>query len=503
MIGGGATGLGTALDAATRGYRTILLERDDFASGTSSRSTKLGHGGIRYLAQRNISLVREALRERNRMLRNAPHLVHKRSFVIPVGGRFSKLYYGTGLKMYDLLGGAKDFGRSKMLSRDATINALPTLNGENLFGGLEYFDGQFDDARMAICLAQSAADNGAVVINHVRVAGLLKNAGRITGVQAIDQLSGEAFPLIGKVVVNATGIFIDEVSAMQGGETRPTLTYSQGSHMVLDRRLLPGQSALVIPSTKDGRVLFAIPWHGRVLVGTTDIPVSGPQKCPRPKSDEVDFLLSHLKEYLVEIPANDDVKSVFAGIRPLLTGSSNTKTSSLSRSHAVFTSKEGLVTVAGGKWTTYRQMAEDAVNQAAVVGSLAQHQCVTGDLKLAGHQSSEDTTVEPDYGFDAEMLRHLEDESPDLREPLHPNLPYRKSHIVHAVRNEMAITLEDVLSRRTRALLLDARASAEAAPVVAEIMARELGKDQQWTDAQVKAYAEIAKGYSLPLNRSK
>ncbi|MCH8826784.1 MAG: glycerol-3-phosphate dehydrogenase/oxidase [Chloroflexi bacterium] len=498
VIGGGATGLGTAVDAASRGYRTVLLERDDFGSGTSSRSTKLAHGGIRYLAQRDFSLVREALRERNRMLRNAPHLVRKRSFVIPVGGWAAKLYYGAGLKLYDLLGGARDFGRSRMLSRDATLQAVPTLKQQRLYGGLEYFDGQFDDARMAICLAQTAADYGATVINHIGVSCLLKTGNRTTGVEAIDQLTGETLSVSGKVVVNAAGIFVDEIGALDNSDAEPTLAFSQGSHIVLDRRLLPGESALVIPATKDGRVLFAIPWHGVVLAGTTDIPVPKPLVSPKPAPDEVDFLLTHLEEFLVDKPTNGDVRSVFAGIRPLLAGSGGAKTSSLSRSHAVFTSENGLVTVAGGKWTTYRQMAEDAVNRAAVVGGLARRTCVTSDLRLAGYPASDDAAEGLDYGFDASQLNALEAESPPLREPIHPCLPYRKSHIVHAVRNEMALTLEDALSRRTRSLLLDARASIEAAPAVAELMARELGKDVQWTDAQVKDFSETARGYMLP-----
>jgi len=497
VIGGGATGLGTALDAVSRGFRTILLERDDFGSGTSSRSTKLAHGGIRYLAQRNFSLVREALRERNFMLRNAPHLVKKRSFIIPVDGPAHKLFYGAGLKLYDWFGGAKGFGHSRMLSRRSTLEALPTLNGRGVHGGLEYFDGQFDDARFAICLAKTAAEHKAIVINHMAVSGLIKEAGRVTGVETTDRISGDGLRISGRVVINATGIFIDEVTAM-AGESEPTLAYSQGSHMVLDRRLLPGDSALVIPATKDGRVLFAIPWHGMVLAGTTDIPVQKPETSPVPTADEVDYLLTHLDEYLVEKPTNSDVKSIFAGIRPLLAGSGNAKTSSLSRSHAVFTSEEGLVSVAGGKWTTYRQMAEDAVNQATAVSGRSPRRRVTRNLPLSGSDNFVDGSEADDLGFDARLLTQLEAESAGWKEQIHPNLPYKKSHIVHAVRSEMALTLEDVLSRRTRSLLLDAQASLECAPAVAAIMAAELGRDESWIQDQKKTYSLVAQKYLMP-----
>ncbi len=497
VIGGGATGLGTALDAACRGFRTILLERDDFGSGTSSRSTKLAHGGIRYLAQRNFSLVREALRERNLMLRNAPHLVRKRSFVIPVDGLAHKLFYGSGLKLYDLFGGAKNFGRSRMLSRRSTLEALPTLDGQGVHGGLEYFDGQFDDARLALCLAQTAAEHKAIAINHMAVTGLIKEAGRVTGVEATDRISGDSLRISGKVVINATGIFIDEMNAM-ASEAEPSLAYSRGSHMVLDRRLLPGKSALVIPSTKDGRVLFAIPWHGMVLAGTTDIPVQKPESSPVPTADEVDFLLTHLDEYLVEKPTYADVKSIFAGIRPLLADSRHAKTSSLSRSHAVFTSEESLVSVAGGKWTTYRQMAEDTIDQASAVAGLEQRRCATRDLPLSGADASAEGVEADDLGFDAKLLTQLEAESPGWKELIHPNLPYKKSHIVHAVRSEMALTLEDVLSRRTRSLLLDAQASLECAPVVAVIMATELGRDQSWVQDQIKTHSLVARNYLMP-----
>ena len=497
VIGGGATGLGTALDAASRGYKTILLEGDDFGSGTSSRSTKLAHGGIRYLAQRNFSLVREALRERNLMLRNAPHLVRKRSFVIPSDGLAQKLYYGAGLKLYDWLGGAKDFGPSRMLSKRSTLEALPTLAGQGVYGGFEYFDGQFDDARLAICLAKTAAEQNATIINHMAVSGLVKDAGRVTGVEAIDRLSGKGLRISGRVVINATGIFIDNVNAM-AGKAEPILAFSQGSHVVLDRRLLPGESALVIPSTKDGRVLFAIPWHGMVLAGTTDIPVQKPESSPTPTADEVDFLLTHLEEYLVEKPTNGDVKSIFAGIRPLLANSRQARTSSLSRSHAVFTSEESLVSVAGGKWTTYRQMAEDAVNQAAAIAGLEQRRCVTKGLPLSGSDTSADGTEADDFGFNASNLGLLEAESTDLKKQIHPNLPYKKSNIVHAVRNEMALTLEDALSRRTRSLLLNTQASLECAPAIAAIMASELDRDQSWIQAQIKNYSLVARNYLMP-----
>ncbi len=371
------------------------------------------------------------------------------------------------------------------------------MAGQGVYAGLEYFDGQFDDARLAICLAKTAAEQNATIINHMAVSGLVKDAGRVTGVEAIDRLSGKGLRISGRVVINATGIFIDNVNAM-AGKAEPILAFSQGSHVVLDRRLLPGESALVIPSTKNGRVLFAIPWHGMVLAGTTDIPVQKPESSPTPTADEVNFLLTHLEEYLVEKPTNGDVKSIFAGIRPLLANSRQARTSSLSRNHAVFTSEESLVSVAGGKWTTYRQMAEDAVHQVAAIAGLEQRRCVTKGLPLSGSDTSADGTEADDFGFNASKLGLLEAESTDLKKQIHPNLPYKKSNIVHAVRNEMALTLEDALSRRTRSLLLNTQASLECAPAIAAIMASELDRDQSWIQALIKTYSLVARNYLMP-----
>lgn len=496
VIGGGATGLGAALDASSRGYQTLLIERNDFGGGTSSRSTKLAHGGVRYLKQRDFSMVKEALRERGLMFRNAPHLLHRRSFVIPVFSRFEKLYYSAGLKLYDFLAGSRNIGSSRGLGLAATVDALPTIRTSDLHGGVEYFDGQFDDTRLAITLAQSVADAGGIPINYASAVRLVRENERVAGVVVRDGLSQDEYHVRGKVVINAAGVFSDGVRRMDDSDATSAVTYSQGAHLVLDRKVLPGKSALMIPSTKDGRVVFAIPWHDRVLVGTTDVPVNDAPIEPRPLNEEVDFLLTHLSEFLEDPITGDAVKSVFAGIRPLVSNGDSSKTSDISRSHAVSVSKTGLVSITGGKWTTYRQMAEDTIDTAAEIGDLEARPCITQGLRLHGWtELTNADDVVGTYGIDAKLIEALEDESPDLKALVHPNLPYKLSAVVWAVRNEMALTLEDVLARRTRSLLLDAEASVEAAPAVSDLMARMLGKPQSWADDQVAEYKRLAKNY--------
>jgi glycerol-3-phosphate dehydrogenase len=497
VIGGGATGLGTAVEAASRGYRTLLLEQGDFSQGTSSRSTKLIHGGVRYLQQGNLTLVLEALRERGLLIRNAPHLVHNLSFVVPLYDWWEGPFYGIGLKLYDVLAGKLGLGPSRLLSREETLRHIPTVEPHGLRGGVIYHDGQFDDSRLAICLALTLADLGGVGLNYLPVTGIIREGALVAGVEARDRETGREFKIKGRVVINAAGPFIDEVRRMIDPEARGLISPSQGVHLVLDGSFLPGDSAIMVPHTDDGRVLFAVPWHGRVIVGTTDTPIPAAVFEPRPLPEEIDFLLTHAARYLTRHPTHRDVLSMFAGIRPLVNAGSGSDTASLSRDHTLLVESSGLVTIAGGKWTTYRRMGEDTVTAAAQVAGLDDRPSVTGSLQLHGWQEGAAGDSLQVYGSDAAKLQQLLTENPAWRELLHPALPYCEGEVVWGVRFERARTVEDLLARRTRALLLDARAGIAAAPRVAELMAQELGRDLAWQKAQVTAFTELARGYLL------
>lgn len=502
VIGGGATGLGTALEAAARGYKTLLLEQEDFAKATSSRSTKLVHGGVRYLQQGNVSLVMEALRERGRLIANAPHVAHNRAFIVPIYDWWQGPFYGAGMKLYDLLAGRLGLGPSKMLSRQETLERIPNLEPEGLRGGVIYYDGQFDDARLAITLARTAMDHGAVVLNYVQVTTLKKQAGQIVGVEARDQETGETLDLDARVVVNATGIFSDSIRQMDDPSEERMIVPSQGVHLVLDESFLAGRSAIMVPKTADGRVLFAVPWHGRTVVGTTDTEISDTPMEPVAQEDEIDFLLEHASMYLARDPTRSDIKSIFCGVRPLVRMSTDKGTAELARDHVLTISKANLVTITGGKWTTYRKMAEDAVDAASLLAGVEERPSVTSNLRLHGwlqSPSTESGTLSI-YGSDEQGVRDVMAEEPGGEEALHPDLPYFVGEVVWAVRHEMARTVEDVLARRTRSLLLDAAASIQAAPSTAAIMARELGRDAAWQRDQVHAYWQIAQSY-LPAER--
>ena len=496
VIGGGATGLGAAVDSASRGYKTLLLEQHDFAKGTSSRSTKLVHGGVRYLQQGNISLVLEALRERGLLIQNAPHLVKNQSFIVPNYDWWEGPFYGIGMKVYDMLAGKLGIGKSKNLSREETLEHLPTIESEGLKGGVIYYDGQFDDSRLAINLAQTAMDNGAYTINYAKVTGLLKTNEAISGVTVKDQLTGDAFDVNGRVVINATGVFTDDILEMDDSDAQDIIVPSQGVHIMLDKNFLPGESAIMVPQTEDGRVLFAVPWHDKILVGTTDTPVEEPSLEPIALDEEVDFILEHATHYLTGNPTRDDIKSVFAGLRPLVSTGDGKDTAAISRDHTLLVSLSGLVTIAGGKWTTYRKMAEDTIDKAAAVAGLKEQDCVTEDLRIHGWLKNVDRDDPLHlYGSDQGAIEEIIEENPKLGEKLHERLPYLKAEVVWAVRNEMAITVEDVLSRRTRALLLDAKASIEMAPEVARLMAEEAGHDEAWQEQQINEYKAIADEY--------
>lgn len=495
VIGGGASGLGAAVDAASRGYNTILFEQFDFAKGTSSRSTKLVHGGVRYLQQGNIKLVLEALRERGLLKKNAPHLVKNQSFIVPNYKWWEGPYYGVGLKVYDWMSGSLGLGASEWLSTEEVLQLAPTLDAEGLRGGVLYHDGQFDDARLAVNLAQTAANSGATVLNYCSVTGLLKSNGQITGVQVRDQFSGKEYEVQARVVINATGVFSDTIQHMDEPGKSNSIAPSQGIHLVLDKSFLPGEAAIMIPHTDDGRVLFAVPWHNKIIVGTTDTPVDQIDAEPIAHEAEIDFILHHAARYLTKDPVRADIKSVFAGLRPLVK-SSTKKTAEISRDHLVTVSASGLVSILGGKWTTYRKMSEDVVNTAAVYAQLPYKDSVTKDLSIHGAQPTDDfNTDDYYYGTDTAGINALIAADPAMGELIHPALPYTKAMVLWAVKEEWAMTVEDVLSRRTRALLLDAKAALEAAPVVAGLMSELMGKEPGWQARELEAFEKVVQGY--------
>lgn len=496
VIGGGASGLGTAVEAATRGHRTLLLEGHDYAKGTSSRSTKLVHGGVRYLAQGNISLVREALHERGLLRKNAPHLTRNLTFVVPAYDWWAGPFYGIGLKLYDILAGRLNLGSSKYLGKEAALERTPTLQAEGLMGGILYFDGQFDDARLAVTLLRTLEDHGGVALNYAPVTGLIQKNGQVVGARFRDAETGGEYEVRARVVVNATGVWADDIRRLENPDARPLLSPSQGSHVVVSKRFLPGDSAIMIPRTDDGRVLFAVPWHDHVVIGTTDLPVPEANFEPRPLEEEIAFILNTAARYLDPAPTRADVQSVYSGLRPLVKDEQSDgvgSTAALSRDHVIRISEGGLVTLTGGKWTTYRRMGEDTVDCAERVGGLPQRLTVTPGLHLHGWSEEPLPDALRVYGSDAQRIAAL----PGAGCFLHPGLPYTEAELRWGVRFESARTVEDLLARRTRALLLNARASLEVAPRAAAILAEELGQGPAWADEQVRRYREVAEGYLL------
>jgi len=499
IIGGGATGLGTAVDAASRGFKTILLEQYDFAKGTSSRSTKLVHGGVRYLQQGNIKLVMEALHERGTLKKNAPHLVKNQKFIVPNYKWWEGPFYGIGLKVYDWMAGRLGLGSSQFLSKEETLQLAPTLDADGLRGSVVYHDGQFDDARLAMHLAMTAADKGAVIINYCKVKGLIKEEGAVTGVYIRDSLNEKDYEIKAKAVINATGVFTDLILKMDDPLQENIIAPSQGVHIVLDKAFLPGDTAIMVPHTDDGRVLFAVPWHHKIIIGTTDTPIESHDDAslrePVALDEEIDFILEQIGRYLTKDPTRKDIRSVFAGLRPLVKGDSK-KTAELSRDHLITVSDSGLITITGGKWTTYRRMAEDVINTAIRKKELENKPCITANLKI--HAAKEDTGFNEPlyyYGTDAEHIQSLVQNNKTLGELLHANLPYIKAEIIWAVQCEMCMTVEDALTRRTRAILLDANAAIEASPLVAQLMAKEMNKDIHWQEDQVRQFRNIAQNY--------
>lgn len=500
IIGGGATGLGAGVDAASRGYQTLVLEKFDFAKGTSSRSTKLVHGGVRYLAQGDIPLVLEALHERGLLKQNAPHLVKNLEFIIPNYDWWAGPFYTAGLKVYDLMAGRLGFGPSVHISKQAAMQAIPNLVEDGLKGGVIYHDGQFDDSRLAVNLAQTINDKGGYVANYCAVTALLKDAdGMIEGVRFHDTEGNNSFSVKAKVVVNATGVFVDQIHAMDQPCMPKTVVPSQGVHIVLDKSFLRGDSAIMIPKTEDDRVLFAVPWHNQVIVGTTDTPGVEPTIEPRAMEEEVNFILDTAAAFLRKAPTRSDVLSIFAGLRPLAAPEQpGEETKEISRGHKLTISHSGLISVIGGKWTTYRRMGEDIVDKAMLLGGLQSKACATQHMPIHGYVQTpcNDYPLEV-YGADAAGIEEIIRQHSELAQPLHPDLPYIKAEVLWAVREEMALCVEDFLARRTRALFLNARASMQIAPVVAALMANELGFDPAWEEQQVRQYNENAQGYIL------
>ena len=496
IIGGGASGLGAAIESVTRGYSTLLLEQHDFTKGTSSRSTKLVHGGVRYLAQRNIPLVFEALRERGLLRKNAPHLVSNLSLIIPAYSWWGIAFYSIGLTIYDLLARKLSFGRSLPQSKRKVLHKLPTLRSKNLRGGVLYHDGQFDDSRLGINMAQTIFDHGGVAMNYVKVTNLLKEDGKIIGVSTEDQESGLEQKYKAKVVINATGVFVDDILKKDNPASKDIVRTSQGVHIVLDERFLPSMYGLMIPKTPDGRVIFVLPWGRKVILGTTDLPKDKPSMEPIATDAEVDLILETAGRYLTTTPKRSDVKSVFAGLRPL--AAMEGKTKEISRGHKIYASTSGLVTIVGGKWTTYRQMGQEVITEAARVGLLPQKKSITKSLQIHGSIESGNQAGKLNlYGSDADKITELAKQHPELNELISNDLKIIRAQIIWAIRYEFARTIEDILARRTRALFLDAAESIRIAPLVARIMADELNCSDQWVKNQIQEFEMVAKNYLL------
>lgn len=499
VIGGGATGLGIAVDAATRGYSVALFERSDFTKGTSSRSTKLVHGGVRYLAQGDVGLVREALRERGLLRKNAPHLVKDQLFLIPCYRWWEGPFYTIGLILYDIMARGLSLGRSVCIGPRRASRTIPMLRRKGMTAGVFYHDGQFDDSRLAIDLAFTAVEAGACVLNYMKVTALLKDGEKVSGVKVVDEETGLKYQICASSVINATGVFADEILQMDRPGKRLTVRPSQGVHLVLERAFLDSDCAVMIPKTSDGRVLFAVPWHDKVVVGTTDTVMERSEPEPVALEAEIQFILETAGRYLVRPPRREDVLSVFAGLRPLAAPrDEETKTKEISRSHKLMRSKSGLITIIGGKWTTYRKMAQDTLDYAIRYMHVPTRDCVTENHPVHGARPDPDFR-DPlyVYGTDADQIRALIASSPEMSGRLHPGYGYTIGEIVWIIRHEMPLTLEDVLARRLRILFLDARAAMRMAPAVADILARERGKDEKWKAAQLEEFNRTAANYIL------
>ncbi|MDA7636895.1 glycerol-3-phosphate dehydrogenase/oxidase [Flavobacteriaceae bacterium] len=494
IIGGGASGLGIALDASKRGYKTLLLEKYDFAKGTSSRSTKLIHGGVRYLQNGDITLVIESLKERGILKRNAPHLVQDLSFVIPTYDWWASPFYGIGMKIYDMMAGKLGLGKSEIISKEETEKLIPNISKKGLRGGVIYHDGQFDDSRMAITLALSADSKKTTLLNYCNVEGLIKKDGEIIGLNFTDLINSKKYQIKSKVVINATGVFAEEIIRMDQPKIEKMIQPSQGVHIVLERRFLKSKHAILIPQTSDGRVLFAVPWKNYVVVGTTDTHVKKASEEPKALNEEIDFILKNAGKYMSVKPKRDDIKSVFAGLRPLAATSNKQSTKEVSRSHKIDISPSGLISVLGGKWTTYRKIAEDALNTAISINKLKKKKCKTERTKLFGFKRnvswSDPMHVYGSMKKKVESLGGIND-----NKSLSKKFYISNNIIEWSIIHEMALTVEDILARRTRCVFLDSKESKRISPVVAQKMADVLGEDDKWIDAELKKFNKLIKNY--------
>ena len=497
IIGGGATGLGCAIDAASRGYKTLLLEKHDFAKGTSSRATKLVHGGVRYLAQGNIRLVREALFERGRMLRNAPHVCKVLPFVMPSYNYFDKWFYGAGLWIYEFLSSKLSLGATKFLSKSKTLEYLPDINKKELVGGILYYDGQFDDSRLAINMAQTAIENGATLLNYCGVSQFIKENNQIVGVVAKDTFTDEEYQIKGKAIVNATGVFADEVLQMAEGTSTKTIAPSQGIHLVIEKHFFRGETALMMPKTDDGRVFFLIPWHDKLVLGTTDTPVKNVALEPQALQEEIEFVIHHFNKYTTSKITKADVKSVFVGLRPLAKVENELTTAVMPRDHKIKILPSGLIHITGGKWTTFRSMAQHAIDIAIQKAQLEFVKCKTKRLKIHGWTDIFENSHLSCYGADAEKIKKMIQKNPALALPIHPDYPYTKAEVVFMIQNEMAQTVEDILARRIRLLFFDAKAAKESVVEVASIIAKEKNKSPEWEQQQIAYFNALANQYLI------
>ena len=469
VIGGGASGLGCALDASSRGYSVILLEKFDFCKGTSSRSTKLIHGGVRYLEKGQISLVYEALKERDVLIKNAPHLVKQIGFLIPVYNYFLKFYYFFGLKIYDFISGNLSFEKSRTVNRESAIKLVPNVDKEKLKGGVVYFDGQFDDSRLGIDIALTSEINNAVLINYMSVESLIKENGKIKGVIAHDSVNNNNFSINSDNVINATGVFSRSIMELDSNKLKTVIRPSQGVHLVVDKCFLNGNFGILVPKTSDGRVLFAVPWLDHVIIGTTDTVIDNPSFNPESTQEEINFILENIKNYLEVYPLKEDIKSVFVGLRPLVANNSSSKSKDLSRKHKIIVCESGMVSIIGGKWTTYRRMAENVIDLTLKKTKLPFVNSKTSDLKIKNGLSDIDFS----------------------KKSLSDDFFLSKEMIIHYVNNEMALNLDDIMSRRSRCLFLNIKESIRIAPMVAKIMSNELSKDKVWINIQLKSFYKL------------
>jgi glycerol-3-phosphate dehydrogenase len=476
IIGGGATGLGSALDAASRGYKVLCVEKNDFSKGTSSRSTKLIHGGVRYLEQGNFNMVKDALQERWFLLKNASEATKKLSFVLPVYSWWKFIYYALGLMLYDVLSGKFSIGKTRMMNSKAVVKKIPEINKNSLVGGIRYFDGQFDDSQISVALARTAIHHGATVINHMEVKAFVYNDHhKITGIQLTDTLTEETYSPVCSVVINATGVFSDIIMKMDDPAHHNIIKPSRGIHIVVNKTFYNSAHAMLIPKTTDGRVLFAVPWHDKVIIGTTDTNTDDICEEPKAEKEEIDFILNNFNAYMQTQIDYENIISVFAGLRPLIKKQNITSTADLVRDHSIIISKSGLITITGGKWTTYRKMAKDVIDIALRIHH---------DLPFVKTKTSNLNLLFKNPG-----IEHA------TQERIHPDYTYTTGDVLFAIQNEMACTLEDILARRIRLLFLDAKAALAAAPKVCKILQTEIGMDDDWYNNQLASFTKLTENY--------